>query len=114
MYACIALSKERADLVSQISLGDLTGAPVLQGSRISISSELVEIEFGDLGEAIYEYCSSLTLPDLRSYASDLFAYVQVVPMLGPADDSRVFLCPELLSLLAEKGFGLDIHGQDSI
>ena len=76
-----------------------------------MSSVRDEIEFDDLGESILHYCRNLTMPDLHSLNGIVLSYLQVVPSSSEESELRVYLEPELLRMLGQRGFGLDIHQQ---
>ena len=79
--------------------------------KVTLSSVRDEIEFDDLGESILHYCRNLTMPDLHSLNGRVLAYLQVVPSSSEESELRVYLEPELLRMLGQRGFGLDIHQQ---
>ena len=115
IYFCITTSNREIFLDPNLKLGFLDRYRNIEINNVySISSTEDEIDFDDIGEAIFDYCRKFDIPYVKDFRTDLTAYIQVIPIIEVESDLRVYLDAGLLDILGKKGFGIDIHAQSPI
>jgi len=77
--------------------------------RRSYSSRRHSMEYDDLGESILIFCQKSSLPNLSAFSRGVLSYIQVLIDTEEFKSLKIYLGKELLLMLSEKGFGIDIH-----
>ena len=111
IYLAFICMNKRVESLSEDILEFFSQERILiKGEKVLLRSAQTQVEYDDLGTAVFDYISRLSVPDLESLSSEDTAYVQVVPV-AMTDPIRVYLASDLINLLAKKNLGLDIHPQ---